>query len=80
MKSKRRIALEPTQAYTLAAGIEPTQAYDMDDSNDGTKEEVIFTYIIPRSRWERNGSVVECLTRDRGSTGLSLTGATALSP
>ena len=50
MKSKRRIALEPTQAYTLAGGIEPTQAYDMDDSNDGTKEEVTFTYIILRSR------------------------------
>ena len=27
---------------------------------------------------ERNGSVVECLTRDRGATGLSLTGVTAL--
>ena len=31
MKSKRRIALEPTQAYTLAAGIEyrvPTSSGD----------------------------------------------------
>ena len=27
---------------------------------------------------ERSGSVVECLTRDRGATGLILTGVTAL--
>ena len=30
--------------------------------------------------WERSGSVVECLTRDRGTTGSSLTGVTALCP
>ena len=30
--------------------------------------------------WERNGSVVECLTRDRGAAGSSLTGLTALCP
>ena len=29
---------------------------------------------------ERSGSVVECLIRDRGAAGLSLTGATALCP
>ena len=29
---------------------------------------------------ERSGSVVECLTGDRGATGLSLTGVTALCP
>ena len=29
---------------------------------------------------ERNGSVVECLTRDRGAAGSSLTGVTALCP
>ena len=29
--------------------------------------------------WERSGSVIECLTRDRGAAGLSLTG-TALCP
>ena len=29
---------------------------------------------------ERSGSVVECLTRDRGAAGSSLTGVTALSP
>ena len=28
--------------------------------------------------WERSDSVVECLTRDRGATGSSLTGVTAL--
>lgn len=44
VKAKRNIIAEPTQAYTLAAGIEPTQAYNMDDeSNDGSKEsEVCF--------------------------------------
>ena len=31
-------------------------------------------------RWERSGSVVECLTRDRGAAGSSLTGVTALCP
>ena len=30
--------------------------------------------------WERSGSVVECLTQDRGAAGSSLTGVTALSP
>ena len=30
--------------------------------------------------WERSGSVVECLTRDRGAAGSSLTGVTALCP
>ena len=29
---------------------------------------------------ERSGSVVECLTRDRGAPGLSLTGFTVLCP
>ena len=28
--------------------------------------------------WERSGSVVECLTRDRRAAGSSLTGVTAL--
>ena len=32
-------------------------------------------YIIS---WERSGSVVECLTRDRRTAGSSLTGVTAL--
>ena len=30
--------------------------------------------------WERSGSLVECLTRDRGASGSSLTGVTALCP
>ena len=29
-------------------------------------------------QWERSGSVVECLTRDRRAVGSSLTGVTAL--
>ena len=33
---------------------------------------------FPASGRERSGSVVECLTRDRGATGSSLTGNTAL--
>ena len=33
--------------------------------------------VLPR---ERSGSVVECLTRDRGGAGWSLTGVTALCP
>ena len=32
----------------------------------------------PEALLERSGSVVECLTRDRGATGSSLTGVTAL--
>ena len=32
------------------------------------------------SQRERSGSVVECLARDRGAVGLSLTGVTALCP
>ena len=30
--------------------------------------------------WERSGSVIECLTRDQGAAGSSLTGVTALCP
>ena len=30
--------------------------------------------------WERSGSVVECLTRDRRAAGSSLTGVTVLCP
>ena len=42
--------------------------------------EIIIAYLIyfQSVQWERSGSVVECLTRDRRSTGLSLTGVTAL--
>ena len=32
----------------------------------------------PPPVWERSGSVVECLTRDRGAASSSLTGVTAL--
>ena len=39
-----------------------------------------FDYYRVRSylSWERSGSVVECLTRDRRAAGSSLTGVTAL--
>ena len=33
---------------------------------------------LPELCWERSGSLEECLTRDRGVTGLSLTGITVL--
>ena len=36
-----------------------------------------FTNCQP-TLWERSGSVVECLTRDRRAAGSSLTGVTAL--
>ena len=35
-----------------------------------------YKYLI----WERSGSVVECLTRDRGAAGSSLTCVTVLCP
>ena len=37
----------------------------------------LFTKVSV-SIWERSGSVVECLTRDREAAGSSLTGVTAL--
>ena len=38
----------------------------------------IYRKVIPRSiKWERSGSVVERLTRDREAAGSSLTGITA---
>ena len=37
-----------------------------------------FTCLIGTKNWVRSGSVVECLTRDRGAAGSSLTGVTAL--
>ena len=36
------------------------------------------TFLNNSSKWERSGSVVECLTRDRRVAGSSLTGVTAL--
>ena len=41
---------------------------------------VVLQHYATRVKWERSGSVVECLTRDRGAVGLSLTGITALCP
>ena len=39
---------------------------------------VIICIITLYTAWERSGSVVECLTRDRGAAGSSLTGVTVL--
>ena len=43
----------------------------------GLNAVLLVPKLRPRS-WERSGSVVECLTRDRGAAGSSLTGVTAL--
>ena len=40
----------------------------------------LFIYPPQRSYRERSGSVVECLTRDKGAAGSSLTGVTVLCP
>ena len=41
---------------------------------------VIGKKILTILWWERSGSVVECLTRDRGAAGSSLSGITPLCP
>ena len=41
---------------------------------------IIITSICTFHMLERSGSVEECLTRDRGTAGSSLTGVTALCP
>ena len=43
-------------------------------------KEHALSFLNPNSKVgrERSGSVVECLTRDRGAAGSSLTGVTAL--
>ena len=42
----------------------------------------VVTILLPLSVYgmERSGSVVECLTQDRGAAGSSLTGITVLCP
>ena len=39
-----------------------------------------YPFVLQVLMWKHSGSVVECLIRDRGATGLSLTGVTALCP
>ena len=41
---------------------------------------VFITVMMKKIYWERSGSVVECLTRDRGAAGSSLTDIIALCP
>ena len=43
------------------------------------KKTLVLLYIT-NIVWERSGSVVECLTGDRGGVGLSLNDVTALCP
>ena len=40
----------------------------------------VFNNLTLSSQWERSGSVVECLTQDRGAAGSSITDVTALYP
>ena len=44
------------------------------------KDGIVHLYLkgSHTDHWERSGSVVECLTRDRGAAGSSLTGVNAL--
>ena len=44
---------------------------------DGDMSQIVLGHCY-LDLWERSGSVVECLTRDRRVAGSSLTGATAL--
>ena len=49
------------------------------------RDQTIYTMdhksvLFERNDWEHSGSVVECLTRDRGAAGSSLTGVTVLCP
>ena len=46
----------------------------------GFSEALLFADSVSTKIRERSGSVVECLTRDRGAAGLSLTGVTVLCP
>ena len=41
---------------------------------------MVLSYLVYWQDGERSGSVVECLTRDRGARGSRLTGVTALCP
>ena len=43
-----------------------------------SQQQVIVSTVFQLKKRERSGSVVECLTRDRGAAGLSLTGVTML--
>ena len=52
-------------------------------SNSGFDRTSAIFYSLPNNEWgegvwERSGSMVECLTRDREAAGSSLTGVTAL--
>ena len=44
------------------------------------KQAYLGVFSLQRVNRERSGSVIECLTQDRGAVGLSLTGVTALCP
>ena len=59
------------------------KVYKTDNGSDPILEGffiLFFLSYITRWIWERSGSVVECLTGDRGTAGSSLTGVTALCP
>ena len=48
------------------------------NSNRWWEKSILMVRTFNPFMWERSGSVVECLTRDRRAAGSSLTGVTAL--
>ena len=56
-----------------------THVRNKNDNIQGRSPNVVKV-IFHTIRWERSGSVVECLTRDQRTAGSSLTGFTALCP
>ena len=66
--------------YTTKQWIKPAPWQCLPATPNLSKILVLATYILRYSDREHSGSVVECLTRDWGAAGLSLTSATALCP
>ena len=66
--------IDPAQNWINNVSIFPS--LDARQKQTGT---IVVNDFVCKSR-ERSGSVVECLTRDRGAAGSSLTGVTVLCP
>ena len=73
-----RSCLATDAGLTADSGVRssiPAQSHTFVEIDRGIISTVI---ILPSTEWERSGSVVECMTRDRRVAGLSLTGVIAL--
>ena len=74
------------QACREVSWVEPVRCCKEEDKGSCSRIQLaIFTVTETQTRyysiaWERSGSVVECLTPDRGAVGLSHIGVTALCP